>query len=129
MKLFEAKQVKEFASTFLADKILQSAVKAVLDNCPTVDAVILPKGKPGEYLEWNNGAGFKQIYHIHAVMVCEDCVRYDLEKFAPVVNHPCIVRILSREQAEKEYHERCEREKADEEPSLTADYGERRTDG
>jgi predicted RNA-binding Zn-ribbon protein involved in translation (DUF1610 family) len=34
MKLIEAKQAKEFAQTFLADKILQAAVNAVLDNCP-----------------------------------------------------------------------------------------------
>lgn len=128
MKLIEAKQAKEFASTFLADKILQAAVNAVLDNCPTVDAVKLPKGKPGEYLEWDNGTGIKQIYAIHAVMICEDCIRYDLEKFAPVVNHPGIVRILSLEQAEREWHEMCERAKAKEEPTLTAVCGERRTD-
>jgi hypothetical protein len=36
MKLIEAKQAKEFASTFLADKILQAAVNAVVDNAPEV---------------------------------------------------------------------------------------------
>ena len=97
-----------------------------IDEQPTVDAVELPKGKPGDYLEWDNGTGFRQIYHIHSVMICEDCMRYDLEKLAPVVNHPNIVRILSREEAEKEWHERCAREKAQEEPNLTA---ERRTYG
>ena len=39
MKLIEAKQAKEFASTFLADKILQAAVNAVLDNAPGVELV------------------------------------------------------------------------------------------
>ena len=38
MKLIEAKQAKEFASTFLADKILQAAVNAVVDNCPATKA-------------------------------------------------------------------------------------------
>ena len=39
MKLIEAKQAKEFASTFLADKILQAAVNAVVDNAPGFDLV------------------------------------------------------------------------------------------
>ena len=39
MKLIEAYQAKEFASTFLADKILQAAVNAVVDNCPSIDVV------------------------------------------------------------------------------------------
>lgn len=39
MKLIEAKQAKEFASTFLADKILQAAVNAVLDNAPGFELV------------------------------------------------------------------------------------------
>lgn len=89
-----------------------------LDNA---DVVELPKGKPGDYLEWDNGTGFKQIYCIYAVMICEDCVRYDLEKFTPEVNHKNIVRIMSREQAVKEYRDRCAREKAQEEPTLTAE--------
>ena len=74
---------------------------ALFDDAPTVDAVEMPKGKPGDFLEWDNGCGFTQTYHIHAVSVYEDCMRYELEKFAPVVNHPCIVRIMSREEAEK----------------------------
>jgi hypothetical protein len=86
-----------------------------------VDAVELPKGKPGDYLEWDNGTGFKQIYCISAVMICEDCVRYDLEKFAPEVNHKNIVRIMSREQAVKEYRDRCAREKVQEELTMTAE--------
>jgi hypothetical protein len=91
-----------------------------LADVPTVDAVVMPKGKPGDYLEWDNGTGFKQIYHIHSVMICEDCMRYELANFTPVVNHPNIVRILSKEEAEKEWKERCARERAEEEPTLTA---------
>ena len=86
----------------------------------TVDAVEMPKGKPGDYLEWDNGAGFRQIYHIHAVMICEDCMRYDIEKFAPDVNHPNIVRILSIEEAEQEWKEMCAKAVPREEPTLTA---------
>lgn len=97
-----------------------------LAKIPPVDAVEMPKGRPGDYLEWDNGTGFRQIYHIHSVMICEDCMRYDLEKLAPVVNHPNIVRIMSREEAEKEWRERCEREKSQEEPTLTAEQGERK---
>lgn len=101
----------------------------MVDDAPTVDAVEMPKGKPGDYLEWDNGTGFRQIYHIHSVMICEHCMRYDLEKFAPAVNHPGIVRIMGREEAEKEWHERCERERTQEEPTLTAVYGERKDNG
>ena len=95
-------------------------VRKTIEKAPTVDAVELPKGKPGDYLEWDNGTGFRQIYHIHAVMVYEDCMRYDIEICTPGVNHPAIVRIMSKEEAEKEWKERCAREKAQEEPTLTA---------
>lgn len=78
----------------------------LVKNAPTIDAVELPKGKPGDYLEWNNGAGFTRIYYIHSVMICEDCIRYDLDAFAPVISHPCIVRILTREEAEAAIAER-----------------------
>ena len=93
----------------------------LIDDSPSVDAVELPEGKPGDYLEWDNGTGFRQIYHIHAVMIYEDHMRYDIEICTPVVNHPAIVRILSREQAVKEYRDRCAREKAQEKPTLTAE--------
>ena len=79
---------------------LCKAVKAVAENAPTVDAVELPKGKPGDYLEWDNGAGFTRMYYIHSVMICEDCIRYDLDTISPVISHPHIVRILTREEAE-----------------------------
>ena len=96
------------------------AILDTINEAPTVDAVEMPKGKPGDYLEWDNGAGFRQIYHIHAVMICEDCMRYDLEKFAPDVNHPNIVRILSIEEAEQEWKEMCAKALPREEPTLTA---------
>lgn len=76
-------------------------VLAIIRSCPTVDAVEMPQGKPGDYLEWDNGTGFKQLHFIRSVMICEDCMRYELEHFAPVVNHPGIVRIMSREEAER----------------------------
>ena len=82
-----------------------------LDDFPAVDAVELPKGRPGDYLEWDNGAGFRQIYSINSVMICEGCMRYELADFAPVVGHPGIVRILSREEVEKLVQERMEKEK------------------
>lgn len=102
------------------ENIFIDAIIDEIDNAPDVDAVEMPKGKPGDYLEFDNGAGFRQIYHIHAVMICEDCMRYDLEKFAPVVNHPGIVRILSLEEAEQEWHEMCAKAKPREEPTMTA---------
>jgi hypothetical protein len=81
-----------------------------IKDAPAVDAVELPKGRPGDYLEWDNGAGHRQIYGICSVMICEDCMRYELASFAPVVGHPGIVRIISREEAEKLVKERMEKE-------------------
>lgn len=82
-----------------------SAVE-IINNAPTVDAVELPKGRPGDYLEWDNGVGHRQIYAILSVMICKDCIRYELADFAPVVNHKGIVRILSPEEIEKLVKER-----------------------
>lgn len=83
-----------------------SIVKAALEKAPAIDAVELPKGRPGDYLEWDNGVGHRQIYAILSVMICEDCIRYELADFAPVVNHKGIVRILSPEEVEKMVKER-----------------------
>lgn len=113
--------------TYERDSIASYTFGAIIECLkqePPVDAVELPKGKPGDYLEWDNGTGFKQIYCIYAVMICEDCVRYDLEKFSPEVNHKNIVRIMSKEQAVKEYRDRCTRERTEEEPTFTAVKGE-----
>jgi hypothetical protein len=107
------------ANNFAAD-VCEVLKDIYVKEAPTVDAVVMPKGKPGDFLEWDNGTGFKQIYCIHSVMICEDCMRYELANFTPVVNHPNIVRILSKEEAEKEWKERCARERAEEEPTLTA---------
>lgn len=96
--------------------------RKLITEAPTVDAVEMPKGKPGDYLEWDNRTGFRQIYHIRAVEICEDCMRYDLGKLSPVVNHPNIVRIMSREEAEKEWREWCTKVRTQEEPTLTAVY-------
>lgn len=100
--------------------------KEMIERQPTVDAVVMPKGKPGDYLEWDNGTGIKQIYRIYAVSFCEDYVRYDLEKFSPVVDHPNIVRIMSLDEAEKEWREMCAKAVPREEPTLTAVCGERK---
>lgn len=77
-----------------------------VEKAPAVDAVELPKGRPGDYLEWDNGVGHRQIYAILSVMICKDCIRYELADFAPVVNHKGIVRILSPEEIEKLVKER-----------------------
>lgn len=94
----------------LCDHDVCGAAQLIME-APAVDAVELPKGRPGDYLEWDNGTGYRQIYSIHSVMICEECMRYELADFAPVVGHPGIVRILSREEVEKLAKERMEREK------------------
>jgi hypothetical protein len=87
----------------IAHKSIVDMVKAA----PAVDAVELPKGRPGDYLEWDNGAGHRQVYRIFSVMICEGgCVRYELASFVPVVGHPSIVRILSKEEVEPMIAER-----------------------
>jgi hypothetical protein len=108
------------------EAICNHRVCEAIEKSPTVDAVEMPKGKPGDYLEWDNGTGIKQIYCIHAVMICKDCMRYDLEKFSPVVDHPNIVRILSLEEAEQEWREMCAKAMPREEPTMTAVCGERK---
>lgn len=72
----------------------------IIDEQPTVDAVELPKGKPGDYLEWSNGFS-KRIFFIHAIIICADGIRYDLGEFAPFVHSCNIVRIMNREEAAK----------------------------
>lgn len=90
----------------LCDYDVCGSVQLMVD-APAVDAVELPKGRPGDYLEWDNGAGHRQVYRIFSVMICEGgCVRYELASFAPVVGHPSIVRILSKEEVEPMIAER-----------------------
>ena len=75
---------------------------------PAVDSMVLPKGRPGDYLEWETGiVGHTTIQPIKAILICEDCVRYDLGVFAPTVDHENIVRIMSREEAEREIERRA----------------------
>lgn len=73
----------------------------VIRRLPTVDAVELPKGKPGDYLVWDNGLGYERTYYISAVLICKDCMRYELEDFSPAVNHPKIMRIMTPEEAKR----------------------------
>ena len=54
----------------------------------------LPNGKPGDYVRWSNGLS-ESLYQIEAIVICEDCVRYDLGAICPMANHPNIVGILS----------------------------------
>ena len=82
--------------------------KFFVDKAPAVDAMVLPKGRPGDYLEWETGiTGHTTIQPIKAILICEDCVRYDLGVFAPTVNHENIVRIMSREEANREIERRA----------------------
>ena len=79
-----------------------------ISQAPAVDAMVLPKGRPGDYLEWETGIiGHTTIQPINAILICEDCVRYDLGVFAPTVNHENIVRIMSREEANREIERRA----------------------
>ena len=80
-------------------KSLDELIKRIW-SIPTVEAVELPNGKPGDYLEWDCGLGYTKIYYISAIYIGTDSVRYDLGVMCPVVNHPCILRILNREEAE-----------------------------
>lgn len=87
---------------FAPDDIVKS-----IQNAPAVDAIVLPKGRPGDYLEWETGIiGHTTIQPINAILICEDCVRYDLGVFAPTVDHENIVRIMSREEAKREIERR-----------------------
>ncbi len=128
IKLLRGACVAKYPSTFAMGLFAAADEIAKLH---AVDAVELPKGKPGDFLEWDNGTGFKQIYCIAAIMICEDCIRYELANFTPVVNHPNIVRIMSREETEKEWKEKCASERIREEPTLTACVAdrERKDDG
>lgn len=67
---------------------------------PTVDAVELPKGKPGDYVKWTTGVS-ERLYEISAIVICKDGMRYDLGDICPFVNHPNILEIMSCEQAER----------------------------
>lgn len=82
-----------------------------IKNAPAVDAVVMPEGKPGDYVEWDNGMGNRRLFRIDYIMICEEGMRYALSAFAPVVNHKNIVRIVRREEVEQK--ERREENAAD----------------
>lgn len=121
-ELIDRRQIRYMWQEFRDGKMSDGVtLQSIIDRMPTVDAVVMPEGKPGDCLEWDNGAGFRQIYRISAVMICEDCVRYDLEKLAPFVDHPNIVRIMTQEEAEKEWRDRVDAErKAEDNTNLKA---------
>lgn len=68
----------------------------VLVKQPTVDAIAMPKGRPGDYVEWDNGVEpyEPQLFQIMGIYIDSETVRYDLGYFCPTVNHPNIVRII-----------------------------------
>ena len=102
----------DWVAEYLIDhgvRVSEPAVCQGSENGLPVGLVALPDGKPGDYLEWDNGAGFNQIYCINAVMIFKDCLRYDLGKFAPCVNHKNIVRIIKQEDMLEAVRERLGR--------------------
>lgn len=74
----------------------------LLDAQPIVDAIVLPKGRPGDYLEWDVGTGATRFYYISAIHIGKDTVRYDIGDMCPVVEHGAILRILTEEEMKKE---------------------------
>lgn len=72
-----------------------------VNNLPAADVIGMPKGKPGDYLLWDTGRGYYCLYGIEAVCICRKGVRYDLGTISPLDNSPNIVKIMSREEAEK----------------------------
>lgn len=98
----------------------------LVKEAPTVDAVELPKGKPGDYLEWEIGTGVTRFFRISAIHIDEKTVRYDIgDGMCPVVNHKNILRFLS----EKELKEEISQGKVRVEYKEMRVYGERKTDG
>lgn len=71
------------------------------ENLPVVDAMEMPAGRPGDYLEWDNGIGEFSFYRISAIHIDERTVRYDIGDKCPVVDHKNIVRILTPKEMKK----------------------------
>ena len=69
-----------------------------LEFFPTANAVELPKGRPGDYLEWDNGTGEMNYFRIYTICIDESYIRYDVGFFCPVIYHKNIVRILTPEE-------------------------------
>ena len=79
-----------------------NGVRHMIATVPTVDAVELPTGRPGDYLEWDIGIGETRFHYISSIVISTDSVRYDIGAMCPVVNHSAIVRILTPEEMERE---------------------------
>ena len=92
-------------------KLMFDYLKIIIREQPTVDAVILPKGKPGDYVLWTNGVS-ERLFEIENIMICRDGMRYDLGYIYPFVNHSHILRIMNREEAER-WIENAKREATD----------------
>lgn len=87
--------------------ILKMEAENVIADLDSADVVEMPEGKHGDYLEWDCGMGWTEIYFIHSVNIYPGGeMRYDLGKFVPIVNHPNIRRIMSRDEARKELERR-----------------------
>lgn len=89
------------------EAVIYSNTVRIINAIPAADVVEMPEGKPGDYLEWDCGMGYTRIYYIHSINIYPGGeMRYDLNKFAPIVNHPNIRRIMNRDEAEKELKRR-----------------------
>ena len=63
---------------------------------------IVPEGKPGDFIEWDNGVGYKSFHQIKAVTLERDGnFRYLTENIQPIVNHKGIVRVISAEEMDR----------------------------
>lgn len=82
-------------------------LKTALDSAKVAE---MPEGKPGDYVEWDNGTGFRRYIAIDSVVFCWDCVRYQLDELCPVVDHHNIVRIVKRAEMQRMIKEKWEKE-------------------
>lgn len=80
---------------------------------PAANVAEMPEGKPGDYVEWDNGTGFRRYIAIDSVVFCWDCVRYQLDELCPVVDHPNIVRIVKSAEMQRMIKEKWEKEGAE----------------
>lgn len=55
--------------------------------------------RPGDFLEWDNGAGHSVVTGINAIVICPDGrMRYDLGFACPDVNHSGVKKIVREEE-------------------------------
>ncbi len=74
-------------------------VRYMVNKIPTFE-LTMGIGNIGDCVLWNTGVG-ERIFEIQAIEICRDGIRYDLGYICPFVNHKNIVRIMSREEAER----------------------------